>query len=261
MAVLLENEIETFLKDLREEIIASFEDLEGGETFVRKPWEHHSGGGGEIAVLRGKVFEKAAVNFSAVSGPHYPLDKTSGPFYATGVSLITHMANPFAPTVHMNVRYIKTEKKSWFGGGYDLTPMGFPFDEDRDHFHGVAKNTLGPDLYEKFSDWAAEYFYIGHREKERGQGGIFFDYFNTGDFDADYALWQNVGKTFLDAIMPIYRKRVDTPFTADDREKQLELRGHYAEFNLAYDRGTRFGFASKGNPEAILCSLPPLAKW
>lgn len=256
--------IVNFLKSLREEIIAGFEAHETASRFQRKPWQHHTGGGGEIAILRGEAFEKAAVNWSGVSGEKFPMTDAEGPFFATGVSLITHMANPHAPTVHMNVRYIETSSRFWFGGGYDLTPMGFPYVEDTDHFHAIAKRTLepfGPSLYADFSKNAREYFYIPHRRKERGVGGLFFDHYNTGDFEHDYAMWQAVGKTFLDAIQPIYGRRITQPFTQKDREMQLEMRAHYVEFNLLYDRGTKFGFSSGGNPEAILCSMPPLAKW
>lgn len=253
-----------FLKNLRDKIIESFESLEPTQKFQRKNWNHHTGGGGEISVLRGEVFEKAAVNWSGVSGSNFPMQDGSGPFFATGVSLITHMANPHAPTVHMNIRYIETEEKKWFGGGYDLTPMGFPYDEDTLHFHDVAKTTLNPfgeNLYKDFSKDAAEYFYIPHWKKERGVGGIFFDHYNTGNFEKDIAMWRSVGNTFLDAIMPIYRRRIGQKWDPLDRNKQLEMRAHYVEFNLLYDRGTKFGFASGGNPEAILCSMPPAAKW
>lgn len=253
-----------FLKELREKIIHEFEAFEPYAHFERKPWEHQTGGGGEIGLLRGSIFEKAAVNFSAVSGPDFPMQDGSGPFFATGVSLITHMHNPHAPTVHMNIRYIETEKKRWFGGGYDLTPMGFPYEEDKVHFHGVAKKSLDPfgeQIYPKFSEQAREYFYIPHWKKERGVGGIFFDHYNTGNEAQDLALWQAVGKSFLETILPIYKKRIVQPFTRDDKEKQLASRAHYVEFNLLYDRGTQFGFKSGGNPEAILCSMPPLAKW
>lgn len=257
-------EIVHFLKQLREEIIASFESLEPQSHFERKVWEHSQGGGGEMAVLRGDVFEKAAVNWSGVQGDHFPMGDGQGRFFATGVSLITHMKNPHAPTVHMNIRYIVTEQKFWFGGGYDLTPMGVAYDEDAEHFHAIAKTALDPlgfHFYPEFSKNAREYFYIPHRKKERGKGGIFFDHFNTGDFEKDLSLWKKVGSTFLDTIMPIYQKRIAQPFTQQEREKQLEMRAHYAEFNLLYDRGTQFGFRSGGNPEAILCSMPPLAKW
>lgn len=260
----MEEQIIDFLKTLRDKIIASFETFEPKERFERKPWEHHSGGGGEIGLLRGEVFEKAAVNWSGVSGEAFPMQDGSGPFFATGVSLITHMRNPHAPTVHMNIRYIRTAEKFWFAGGYDLTPMGFPYEEDTRHFHKVAKETLDPfgsNLYPQFSQNARDYFYIPHRKKERGVGGIFFDHYNTGDFNADFALWSQVGNTFLNSIIPIYERRMQTTYSEDDRETQMKMRGHYAEFNLAYDRGTKFGFQSGGNPEAILCSLPPLAKW
>ncbi len=256
--------IVAFLKELRLEIIDSFEKLEPQHRFQKKPWQHHSGGGGEIAVLRGDIFEKAAVNWSGVSGPSFPMQEASGPFFATGVSLITHMANPHAPTVHMNIRYIETEEKSWFGGGYDLTPMGFPYAEDTQHFHEVAKSSLQPfgeHIYEEFSKKAREYFYIPHWGKERGVGGLFFDHYNTGAFETDLKMWQTVGKTFLNAVMPIYHRRVIQSYDTEDKERQLQLRGHYVEFNLLYDRGTKFGFMSGGNPEAILCSMPPTVKW
>jgi coproporphyrinogen III oxidase len=187
-----------------------------------------------------------------------------GPFFATGVSLITHMKNPKMPTVHMNVRYIETQEKVWFGGGYDLTPMGFAREEDTAHFHGVAKKTLDEvdnALYPKFSQWAKEYFYITHRKRERGVGGIFFDHHNTGDFERDLKMWNAVGKGFLPAIMPIYQKRKNESFSEQDRQLQLKERAYYVEFNLLYDRGTKFGFQSGGNHEAILCSMPPLCAW
>lgn len=258
------NEIVAFLKQLREEIIQQFESLEPTQRFQRSPWAHHTGGGGEISLIRGDTFEKAAVNWSGVSGDRFPMNDAAGAFFATGISLITHMRNPHAPTVHMNIRYIETEEKRWFGGGYDLTPMGFPYDEDTLHFHSVAKAALDPfgqHLYPEFAQNAKEYFFIPHRKKERGVGGIFFDHYYSGDLAHDYSMWQTIGKTFINAIMPIYQRRVDLPYSAAEREKQLELRAHYAEFNLAYDRGTKFGFQSGGNPEAILCSMPPLAKW
>lgn len=257
-------EIGSFLKSLQNKIIQSFETLEPTKRFEYKPWEYKTGGGGVIGSLRGDHFEKAAVNFSEVSGPKLPLKKEPMPFFATGVSLITHMANPHASTVHMNVRYIETKDRFWFGGGYDLTPMGVFYEEDKQHFHKEAKDALDeldPTLYPKFSKNAAEYFYIPHRKKERGVGGLFFDYFNTGDLVHDLRVWKGVGESFLKAIMPIYKTRVHTPFSKEEKEEQLKLRGHYVEFNLIYDRGTRFGFESGGNPEAILSSMPPLVSW
>lgn len=259
-------QIVAFLKELRDEIIQNFENFEQSPAhrFQRKPWEHHSGGGGEISLLRGDVFEKAAVNWSGVSGDKFPTQEASGPFFATGVSLITHMRNPHAPTVHMNVRYIETQDTWWFGGGYDLTPMGFPYEEDTKHFHAIAKSSLDPfgaDLYDRFSQQAREYFYIPHWKKERGVGGIFFDHYRSGNFDEDFEMWKTVGGRFLEAILPIYQRRVGQAYMDCDREIQSRLRAHYVEFNLLYDRGTRFGFLSGGNPEAILCSMPPVAKW
>lgn len=257
----MQEEIVAFLKGLRDEIISGFEAFESDRRFERKKWYHPSGGGGEISVLRGAVFEKAAVNWSGVEGEKIPFNEQEGPFFATGVSLITHMKNPKAPTVHMNIRFIRTAKRTWFGGGYDLTPMGFPFEEDTHHFHQIAKKALGEGLYETFSQNARDYFFIKHWKKERGVGGIFFDHYNTGDFEKDYAMWKRVGKTFLEAILPIYKKRANEPYTEADRETQSRLRAHYVEFNLLYDRGTKFGFESGGNPEAILCSMPPTASW
>lgn len=258
-------DIITFLKSLRDQIISQFETLEPNCRFERQNWPYSNGqGGGEISVIRGDVFEKAAVNWSAVSGENFPMNDSLGPFFATGISLITHMKNPFMPTVHMNIRYIETKEKSWFGGGYDLTPMGFPFEEDTQHFHKVAKETLdsyGQEIYPHFFQNAKEYFFIPHRKKERGVGGIFFDHYNTGNLKNDLNLWKSVGCTFCDAIMPIYRKRKDTPYSDHEKLEQIKNRAHYVEFNLLYDRGTKFGFLSGGNPEAILCSMPPLAGW
>lgn len=256
--------IVNFLKKLREEIIIHFEAFEDSERFNRKEWQHYEGGGGEISLLRGDVFEKAAVNWSGVKGSSFPMKDGSGPFFATGISLITHMMNPHAPTVHMNLRYIETAEKSWFGGGYDLTPMGFFYNEDTEYFHKTAREALDPfgtDLYLEFSKKAKEYFFIPHWKKERGVGGIFFDHYATGNFENDFNMWKNVGITFLDTILPIYFRRVHQPYTEQEKELQQRLRAQYVEFNLLYDRGTRFGFQSGGNPEAILCSMPPQAKW
>ena len=249
------------LKCLRDEIIQAFEGFEEKARFERTLWDHHSGGGGEISLLRGDHFEKAAVNWSGVKGPNLPFRENGGPFFATGVSLITHMQNPYMPTAHLNIHYLETEKEWWFGGGYDLTPMGFENEEDSAHFHSVAKKAVGIGLYQEFSKEAAAYFYIPHRKKERGVGGIFFDGYNSGDFERDYAMWKRVGASFLEAILPIYRRRVSQPYTEKEKALQNRLRAHYVEFNLLYDRGTKFGFLSGGNPEAILCSMPPVATW
>lgn len=258
------SELINFLKMLREEIITAFEQLESSQRFTRQPWNYDPEGGGEIALLRGQVFEKAAVNWSGVGGPSFPMADSKGPFFATGISLITHMTNPHAPTAHFNIRFIETEEKSWFGGGYDLTPMGFPYDEDTQHFHKTAQKALdafGPDVYKTLSQNARDYFYIPHRKKERGVGGLFFDHLHSGNFEKDLGLWKAVGHSFLTALLPIYQRRIHQPYTIEEREQQLRMRAHYVEFNLLYDRGTRFGFQSGGNPEAILCSMPPLVKW
>ena len=258
---MLQEEIVHYLKNLREEIICAFESFESQSRFRRKPWKHHTGGGGEISLLRGDVFEKAAVNWSGVKGDKLPLNSKEGPFFATGVSLITHMHNPKAPTVHMNVRYIETKNQWWFGGGYDLTPMGFPYAEDTRHFHQTAQDALGDSLYQRFTENARQYFRVEHWNKERGVGGIFFDHYNTGDFEKDLALWKTVGSTFLNSILPIYQRRIHEPYNEEEKKKQNTLRAHYVEFNLLYDKGTKFGFESGGNPEAILCSMPPMATW
>lgn len=261
---LCKDKLTDYLKDLQLSICQSFESLEPNERFQKTEWDYKEDGGGIMRVLRGDVFEKAAVNFSAVSGASFPTKDGSGPFFATGVSLITHMKNPHMPTVHMNVRYIETKDRFWFGGGYDLTPMGFFYDEDTKHFHSVAKDSLDlvdTKLYETFSQNAKEYFYIPHRKKERGVGGIFFDHYNTNDLSKDLRMFTSVAENFTKAIMPIYERRINTPYTDEDRNVQLKMRSHYVEFNLLYDRGTKFGFSSGGNPEAILCSMPPLAAW
>lgn len=253
-------EIISFLKNLRNEIRVQFETLEPNAKFVQKDWTHTTGGGGEISLMRGQVFEKAAVNFSCVEGPKFPSGEVEGPFFATGLSLITHMQNPHAPTVHMNIRYIEAGGTWWLGGGYDLTPMGFPYIEDKEHFHRIAK-VAADTYYEEFSKNASEYFYIPHRKKERGVGGLFFDHFNTGKKSDDFALWRKIGETFPEAIMPILKKRIHSPYDIGDKQTQKNMRAHYVEFNLLYDRGTKFGFLSGGNPEAILCSMPPEASW
>lgn len=265
MGPMQKEEVVSYLKNLRETIIQQFESLEPEKKFQRKAWPYSKGsGGGEMSVLRGDVFEKAAVNWSGVEGQRFPGATEDSPFFATGVSLITHMRNPKAPTVHFNIRYIERGGNWWLGGGFDLTPMGFPREEDTRHFHSVAKKSLDPfgsDIYLKMSQAAKEYFTIRHYNRERGVGGIFFDHYRTESKENDWALWRSVGDHFTEAIMPILKRRVNEAFTAEDRQKQLEERAKYVEFNLLYDRGTKFGFESGGNPEAILCSMPPLAAW
>lgn len=256
------DEIVSYLKGLRDSIIAGFESLETKGQFERQEWPYKKGhGGGEMSVLRGEVFEKAAVNWSGVGGDYFPGSTEKSPFFATGVSLITHMKNPKAPTVHFNIRYIEKEDQKWLGGGFDLTPMGFPYDEDTKHFHVVAEKAVGAEKYPKMKQAAAEYFFIPHYNRQRGVGGIFFDHYQTENEDDDFKMWKSVGDNFLDSILPIYKKRIAEAYTEQDRMTQLKKRAHYVEFNLLYDRGTKFGFQSGGNPEAILCSMPPLAAW
>lgn len=259
------DDILSFLKTLQSTLCETFETFEKTHRFQSSFWDYAQGrGGGHMRVLRGDVFEKAAVNFSEVHGECFPMQDGYGPFFATGVSLITHMTNPHAPTAHFNIRYIETKKKAWLAGGYDLTPMGFAYEEDKIFFHGKAKETLDTfnlSYYPMFSKAAKEYFFIPHRKKERGVGGIFFDHFVTENPIEDLKMWKEVGISFSKALMPIYERRINSPYTVDEKTIQGKYRAHYVEFNLLYDRGTKFGFLSNGNPEAILCSMPPTAYW
>jgi len=255
--------ISKYFIDLRQECINKFEEFEPSAKFERKPWQKEDLGSGEIGVIRGDVFEKAAVNYSFVQGKNFPMQDGEGPFIATGVSLITHMKNPHMPTVHFNVRYIELKDRYWIGGGFDLTPMGFEKKEDTEFFHQVAKeylDQLDPSLYPLFFEEAKKYFFIPHWKQERGVGGIFFDHFST-NIEKDFKLIQLVSTSFLKAILPIYERRKNTPYSLEDKIKQNQYRARYAEFNLIYDRGTKFGLVSGGNPEAIFCSLLPSAAW
>ena len=280
-------EVEESFRGLRDRICARLEELDGGK-FKRARWERPGGGGGEMSELRGTVFEKGGCNFSAVSGDRYPaaIDASTStststdreddarlgirpprpeelagkPFFATGVSLVLHPRNPFVPVVHLNVRYLEIGESQWFGGGTDLTPCK-PFDEDTRHFHRVLQkvcNAHGPELYARFSRWAKDYFYIAHRQSERGVGGIFFDYLRGERF---WSFARDVGEAFLPAYAPIVERRRGARFTDGDRAQQLRWRGRYVEFNLIYDRGTLFGLRTGGNVDAIFMSLPPLVAW
>ncbi|MET0156316.1 MAG: oxygen-dependent coproporphyrinogen oxidase [Rickettsiales bacterium] len=263
---------------LRDDICARFEALETefcpkNETpgkFARTPWPYKGEGGGVISLMRGAVFEKVGVNVSAVSGEFSPefrgaipgATENGGAFFACGVSLVAHMRSPLVPAVHMNTRYIETSK-SWFGGGADLTPT-FPYDEDSADFHRTlqsACDAYGADYYERFKQWCDEYFYLPHRAEPRGVGGIFYDYLDSGDKEADFAFTQGVGQAFAKIYPAIVRRRATEKWTPEQREKLLYKRGRYAEFNLIHDRGTKFGLATGGNVEAILMSLPPEVKW
>jgi coproporphyrinogen III oxidase len=271
-------EVEGHFRALRDRIVAHLQQLEGPSAQLqRTSWQRPGGGGGEMSELRGELFEKGGCNFSAVHGPAFPAappgaspgshgeeirppqqaELAGKPFFATGVSLVMHPKNPFVPVVHMNVRYLEVGDVSWFGGGMDLTPFA-PFPEDTEHFHGVLRDTCGPDRYARFSQWAREYFFIAHRHSERGVGGVFFDYLR-GREQWDFA--RKVGDAFLPAYAPLVERRRATPWTEADRAAQLRWRGRYVEFNLIYDRGTIFGLKSGGNVDAIFMSLPPLVSW
>ena len=273
----------TWFESLRDRICAEFEKIEseaGSDArFEYTPWDREAdglapgeGGGGVRGVMTGRVFEKVGVNVSTVGGQFAPDFAASihgagedPSFFATGISLVAHMANPHVPAVHMNTRFLATTKR-WFGGGADLNPP-IPYQEDTDAFHArlrAACAPFGPDVYERYAKWAEDYFYIPHRGVHRGVGGIFYDHLESGDdaeFDRNFELTRAVGEAFLDVFPQIVRRRMGLPFTDADREAQLIWRGRYAEFNLVYDRGTLFGLKTGGNIDAILMSLPPLAKW
>ena len=260
--------------DIQDRICAAFEALDPGCKFEHNDWqrepEHRLKGGGRMRVMRGKVFEKVGVNFSHVWGTlteqgkaQMPGAKESdGQFSATGVSLVSHMSNPFVPTVHMNVRCMATSKL-WFGGGADLTPT-FPFDEDTADFHAALRKACDgyrPDAYKEYKEWCDRYFFLPHRKEPRGVGGIFLDDLNSGDVHKDFAFIRSIAEAFLNIYPKIVERRKNMPFTDADRDALLIKRGRYVEFNLVYDRGTKFGFATDANPDAYLMSMPPVVKW
>ncbi len=248
---------EGYVRDLQKTITDALAKVEGA-PFTFTPWERPGGGGGTMGVLRGERLEKAAVNVSSVSGDTNPL--TNQPFHATGLSLIVHPRNPHAATVHMNVRRFEEATQSWWGGGTDLTPLGVHHPEDAEHFHAILARACG-ERYQEGKAEADRYFYVPHRHRPRGAGGVFYDHLDAPDVETEGAFIRRIGDAFLDAYLPILSRRVDTPTTDAEREAQLTERGIYVEFNLLYDRGTRFGFQSGGNPDAILASLPPLVRW
>lgn len=285
-AVLHEAAAEWFCA-LRDRICAEFEKIESelapsaplGERppgrFTRKGWQRQDrdgapGGGGTMALMRGRVFEKVGVNVSAVEG-HFPpgfaaeipgAAESGGFFRACGISLVAHMQNPLVPAAHMNTRRIETSK-SWFGGGSDLTPT-WPDPQDTQDFHAALEaccDRHGPGRYAEYKAWCDRYFFLPHRGEPRGVGGIFYDYLESGDKEADFAFTRDVGETFLDIYPRIVRRAMARVWTPEQKESQKIRRGRYVEFNLLHDRGTRFGLMTGGNVEAILMSLPPEAAW
>jgi coproporphyrinogen III oxidase len=267
----------SWFESLRDRICAAFVEIEreaGSEaTFVYTPWNRDddpdaSGGGGVQGLMKGRVFEKVGVNVSTVGGAFAPDFAKSvhgasedPQFFATGISLVAHMANPQVPAVHMNCRFLVTQKR-WFGGGADLNPP-IPYAEDTADFHARFKQACDahdPEHHPRFKKWADDYFWIPHRGVHRGVGGIFYDHLE-GAFDANFAFTRDVGEAFLDIYPALVRRRMNMPFTEADRAQQLRWRGLYAEFNLVHDRGTLFGLKTGGNIDAILMSLPPLAAW
>jgi coproporphyrinogen III oxidase len=269
------SEIKAYLLDLQNRIVAALEALDG-KTFRRDTWERPGGGGGISALVEeGNLFERGGVNFSHVMGSGLPPSATAhrpelaGRNYeALGVSLVLHPRNPYAPTVHMNVRFFAAfdegrEPIWWFGGGMDLTPY-YGFVEDAEHFHRACKQALDPfgaGYYPRFKKWCDEYFFLKHRQEPRGVGGIFFDDFNALPLAQAQALWQSVGDHFLPAYMPLMERRRGMPYGERERDFQAYRRGRYVEFNLVYDRGTLFGLQSGGRTESILMSLPPIVRW
>jgi len=263
-----------YFHDLQQRVCTAFEAFEPQARFAARSWTkppgHRLQGGGESRLMRGAVFEKVGVNVSHVWGVLPPearaqvagADASDGQFTACGISLVAHMVNPYVPAVHMNLRYLSTSR-AWFGGGSDLTPT-FPFEEDTADFHAALRDACEayqPGTHARLKAWCDRYFYLPHRQEPRGVGGIFFDELASGDHDADFAFVREVGEAFLTVYPRIVVRRKDTPYDDAARERLLQKRGRYVEFNLVYDRGTRFGFSTDADPEAYLMSLPPVVKW
>ena len=267
--------VKNYLLELQNRIVASLTAVDG-TAFCSDHWERPEGGGGISCILeQGKVLEKAGVAFSHVRGERMPPAATAHRpelagrnWDAMGVSLVLHPRNPYAPTVHLNVRLFTALKEGespvfWFGGSMDLTPY-YGFAEDCAHFHRVCKESLDPygtELYPRYKKWCDDYFYLKHRNEQRGIGGLFFDDHAQPDFATAFAMLRSVGDHFLDAYLPILERRKDMPYGERERDFQLYRRGRYVEFNLVFDRGTLFGLQSNGRTESILLSMPPLVKW
>ncbi|HIF9193977.1 TPA: oxygen-dependent coproporphyrinogen oxidase [Photobacterium damselae] len=276
MAFIDKEAVKTFLLQLQDQICRALEQQDGVAQFEQDDWQREQGGGGRTRVLRhGQVFEQAGVNFSHVFGVEMPASATAHRpelagrrFEAMGVSLVIHPHNPYVPTSHANVRFFIAEKEGeapvwWFGGGFDLTPF-YPFAEDCLHWHQVAHQLcqpFGDAVYSQHKAWCDRYFFLPHRNENRGIGGLFFDDLNQWEFDKCFAYIQAVGQGYLDAYLPIVEKRKSHCFGERERQFQLYRRGRYVEFNLVYDRGTLFGLQSGGRTESILMSMPPLARW
>jgi coproporphyrinogen III oxidase len=267
--------VKAWLLDLQSRIVHALEEVDG-KPFLRDTWDRPEGGGGISRLVEdSKVLERGGVNFSHVTGASLPPSAMAGrpelagrAWEAMGVSLVLHPRNPYAPTVHMNVRFFEATAEGqepvwWFGGGMDLTPH-YGFEDDARHFHQVCHDALAPfgeGLHARFKKWCDEYFSLKHRKEPRGVGGIFFDDFNELGFDQSYAMVQSVGESFLKAYLPVLKARKDLPWSERERDFQSYRRGRYVEFNLVWDRGTHFGLQSGGRTEAILMSLPPIVKW
>tara|TARA_Y100000022_G_scaffold161118_1_gene144162 strand:- start:300 stop:1208 length:909 start_codon:yes stop_codon:yes gene_type:complete len=269
-----------WFKDLRDEICRSFVEIENNKSikkqisFYPKSWDRDGGGGGTISIMHGKVFEKVGVNISTVHGKfsrefrqQIPGAEENGLFWASGISVVSHMCNPYVPAAHMNTRMLVTgkgdKKKIWFGGGGDLTPT-FNDIESSNIFHKDLKSICDKydkSYYPKFKSWCDDYFYLPHREEPRGVGGVFFDYLCNEDWEKDFSFIQDIGSIFLSSYLSIIKNRLSRKFNEKDRELLLIKRGRYVEFNLLYDRGTIFGLKTGGNTEAVLMSLPPKVSW
>tara|TARA_B110000483_G_C18167622_1_gene531996 strand:+ start:289 stop:1104 length:816 start_codon:yes stop_codon:yes gene_type:complete len=258
-----------WFKSLRNEFCESFQELDGEGKFERKKWSHKGSGGGEISIMKGKVFEKVGVNISTVSG-EFSEDyraqvkgtEKSAKYWASGISLVAHMQSPKVPAFHFNTRFLVTNDV-WFGGGADMTPT-IVNKNDTNLFHSKleeACNSNNEEYYKEFKKNCDEYFYLPHREESRGEGGIFFDHLNTDDWDKDFKFIKDVGIKTLEAITLIIKEHKDKDWSEDEKEQQLLKRGRYVEFNLIWDRGTLFGLKTGGSTEAILMSMPPSAKW